>query len=218
MRGGLILFRREQDCPGEGDILLWISECCEVRTPSKDLVATLFSYARLVLLVACSFTCFLMCSHLSCGRAMFTSRDYCESRVEALKTAGWPHFLGTRVLDTLAPLIPGTSVDALRGLSTACMELGGDAWGVLRGMSKTYSMGGLFLRGNDVHEGDKNRRPMHFPLMLIPGPRQPRTMGAALDMIVQELLAYQPGRGGVDLVVKPVACGGDFATNGAGGT
>lgn len=150
-------------------------------------------------------------------RAMFSSREYCKSRVVGLAKSAWPNFGGTRVLPTLARLIPSATVEDLKGYSTACFELGGDAWGILRGVSKTHSMGGLFVRGTDIAEGDKNRRAYHYPLALIPGPKQPKNMSGILDMVVEELLCYQPGEGGRDLVVHPTACWDSFGCTQHGG-
>lgn len=89
--------------------------------------------------------------------ALFCSHEYYHLRIRAWLNLEWPTFVGTRILDTLTPLIARTTMDELSGLSTAYLELDRDKWGVLKGMSKRYSMSGLFLRGVDLNEGYENR-------------------------------------------------------------
>lgn len=99
--------------------------------------------------------------------------------------------MATGMLERLGGLI-GMSGTRLRDVDIMKICLGGDNFGIFEGRSKNWSMGAIFIAPDDVPLDVKWKREYHWPLMIFPGPNQPKTMQPLARMIVQELQAYAP--------------------------
>ncbi len=84
------------------------------------------------------------------------------------------------------------TAERLKQLDIVKLCLGGDNFGIFNGRSRTWSMGAIFAAPDDIPLDVKWQRQYHWPLMLIPGPKHPKTMDPVCKMIVKELVRYCP--------------------------
>lgn len=57
----------------------------------------------------------------------------------------------------------------------------------------------LFLRAIDLPDASKQKRMFHVPLMILPGPREPRCVDAYMDIVVRDFENWQPGTPGLQV-------------------
>ena len=109
--------------------------------------------------------------------------------------AAWPNNNATRLLDILGKWLKMDG-DDLRRLNVVKLCIGGDGFGIHDGRAKTWSMGAMFTAPDDIPLDVKWKREHHWPLLMIPGPKQPKHMHKVLAMIVKELCRYAPTKDG----------------------
>ena len=82
----------------------------------------------------------------------------------------------------------------LHDLSIGLYELGTDWFSFFADKRKKLTTGAFFLRALDLPDSLKDKRFLHIPLMIIPGPREPKRIQPYVDMIIKDFERWQPGR------------------------
>ncbi len=153
-------------------------------------------------------------------RFLFRQKTYCMERIRGMN-APWPNNNQTQILEKLGAHIE-MCAEQLRGLSVVKLCIGGDNFGIFNGRSQNWSMGAFFMAPDDIPLDVKWKRAFHWPLLLIPGPKQIPKMHSICRMMVNELKRYAPTfNGGGDCIwVRPNSDAQEYASlkNAQGGT
>ena len=78
-------------------------------------------------------------------------------------------------------------------------EIGTDWFSFFSDKRKRCTTGVFFLRAIDLPDASKQKRMFHVPLMILPGPREPRCVDAYMDIVVRDFENWQPGTPGLQV-------------------
>ena len=78
-------------------------------------------------------------------------------------------------------------------------EIGTDWFSFFSDKRKRCTTGVFFLRAIDLPDASKQKRMFHLPLMILPGPREPRSIDAYVGIIVKDFENWQPRTPGLQV-------------------
>lgn len=97
-------------------------------------------------------------------------------------------FFGTPYAKALNKALLGMLNDIRIGI----YELGTDWFSFFADKRKKRTTGVFFLRALDIANRLKDKRFLHIPLIIIPGPREPKFVQPYVNMIIQDFMQWQP--------------------------
>ena len=78
-------------------------------------------------------------------------------------------------------------------------EIGTDWFSFFSDKRRKCTTGVFFIRAIDLPDGFKQKRIFHLPLMISPGPKEPRSIDTYVDFIVKDFERWQPGGPGIEV-------------------